>query len=305
MARRRGSPQGRALTIQDLGWLILHDYELRGQRTAERVRQSFAHLTPALAGVPLEGLGIASVAYTELRRGEGAAPATIRLELMNLNRALTIAHRAGRIAARPALSFPAVRNVRMVTASWDTVNALRAYLPPEVRDVATFGCLTGWRRGQILGLLWSEIDDRERVIRLGPGKSKNGDGVSFPFGELPELERLLRSRRRKTLEIERRIGQTIPLVFHRLGEPIRGFRRSWRRAARLAGVPDLVFHDLRRVAAANLVRAHVPIRVAMELMQHRTRSMFDRYAILNEEDLRHGVGKLAAYLAASPARYGP
>lgn len=101
------------------------------------------------------------------------------------------------------------------------------------------------------------------------------------------------------------------LVFHREGASIGDFRKAWASSCVAAGLyhlvkddaghestsPDKLFHDLRRTAARNMIRAGVPERVAMDITGHKTRSMFDRYNIVSEEDLRMAVAKTSAYVS--------
>lgn len=156
-----------------------------------------------------------------------------------------------------------------------------------------FGYLTGWRKGEIARLTWRDIEGD--VIRLRPEHAKNKHGrMVILVGELAEIIAQRRALRR----------ETIPWVFFREdGQPVRRFYRAWKTACRQAGLPVDApeerkrFHDLRRTTARDLSRAGVPDRIAMSIMGHKTRSMYDRYNIVNEEDIRQAISQAEQHRA--------
>jgi integrase len=85
-----------------------------------------------------------------------------------------------------------------------------------------------------------------------------------------------------------------PYVFHRHGRPIRGLRKAWGTACKTAGKPRLLFHDLRRSAVRNLVAAGVDQTVAMRISGHKTVSVFQRYRIVADEDVRAALARTEA-----------
>ena len=132
------------------------------------------------------------------------------------------------------------------------------------------------------------------IMRLEPGTTKNGEGREFPFDVFPELRAVIEAQRKYRDEVAKRTDKIPAHVFHRNGVPFKSFYKRWRSACREAGLEGKLMHDFRRTAVRNLERAGVSRSVAMKLTGHKTESVFQRYAIVSEADLREGVAKRAA-----------
>jgi integrase len=131
--------------------------------------------------------------------------------------------------------------------------------------------------------------------------------VDFAGGEI----RLDAATTKNEHERLKKAGHICPFVFFREVAEGRGgeikphriisFTKARKSACRKAGCPGRIPHDLRRTAIRNLVRAGVPERVAMRMTGHKTASMFQRYNIVSDGDLREAARKLDAVSNAKTA----
>ena len=273
---------------------------VRGTKLEGRIAN---HLTPVFGGRRMAHITAIDVrAYTIRRKEAGAANGTINRELTVLKRMFSLAIQAEQLLRRPHIAMLREDNVRIGFFEREQYEAVLRHLPDAVRPPIEFAYVTGWRiNSEILPIKWRQVDLAGGEVRLDPGSTKNRDGRVFPLTtELRELlERRLDARQR--LEHD---GVICPWVFFRMRaqgrrgpkrpKPIRSFGKAWTTACRMAGCPARIPHDFRRTAVRNMVRAGVPERVAMQLTGHKTRSVFERYNIVSEGDLRMASTLLSA-----------
>jgi integrase len=283
-------PVGTPLTFDLMAHAYLEDYVLQRYRTLNTARPRVEHLRGFFGGWPAEKITADSIRDYQLhRREQGAEAATINRETSALSRMFQLAIRRGQLERMPLFPKRLDENPpRDGFFEHGEYLKVRAHLPPSYRDVLDFAYYSGWRRNEILGLTWNEVDLAGGVVRLTPLRSKTKAGRVLPVSQ--PLRQVLQRRQRR-----RRNGDL--RVFDRDGVPVRKWRTALRDACRKAKVPHRLLHDCRRTAARNLIRAGVPERVAMLLTGHKTRAVFDRYNIVNERELLTAGERLATYVA--------
>jgi integrase len=224
--------------------------------------------------------------YVDRRQQQGAKNATINRELAALKRMFHLGHDATPpklfyIPRFPSLTENNIRQGFLEDSQYEKL--LESCLEIWFQTLVEMGCTYGWRVGELLKLRVNQIDLENWTIRLHPGTTKNKDGREVKMTQTV----------RDLLELCVEGKNPDDYVFTRPnGQRVRDFRGTWDNARIAARVPKLLFHDLRRTAARNFRRAGIAEGVIMKIGGWRTRSVFERYAIISHTDIEDALEKL-------------
>lgn len=282
-------PAADRVTFEELSEGLLNDYQVNGRKTLQdteiRVRK---HLFPFFGGHKAQQITTADVqTYIARRQGRGVSNGQINRELAALKRMFNLALRAEKIAKKPYIPMLEENNIRQGFFERHEFETVLSKLPDYLRPPITFAYKVGWRiRSEVLPLTWWQVDLDAGTVRLEVGTTKNKGGRLI---YLPAMLRdVLEGQWREHLERY----PDCSLVFHNRGRRIFTFYKVWYKACREAGLSGKIPHDFRRTAVRNMVRAGIPERVAMQIAGHKTRSVFDRYHIVSDQDLREAARRL-------------
>ena len=274
------------------------EYAMKGRKTWDRREQHLAHLKPVFGMMRVRSITTEKLkAYTAKRLEEKASPATINRELDCLHRMFVLGQRQTPPMVAHIPHFPklAENNVREGFFDHDEFLALRGAAPDFLKVALTIAYHTGMRLREIIGpngLRWEQhVDLRSNCLRLSANQTKTRKPrVVYMDGDF--LRVMLKAK-----EIRDRDFPNCPYVCHRDGKPFNWLRHVWLQACDRIGLKGKTFHDLRRTGVRNLIRAGVPETVAMRISGHSTRSVFDRYNITSEDDLKQAATRLHTYLS--------
>ena len=226
------------------------------------------------------------------------APGNANHVLGSLRQILNFAVACGHIERNPAAGIAFNRRPKLTRfLSREEVARLHAALDRCVNgasrrqqaDIVRLLLFTGCRKGEIMGLRWSEVHNGMLALantKTGPRK-------------VP-----LNSQAKAVLDRQPRGGS--PFVFPSPLDPAR--QRAdislWDRVRREAGIEDVRLHDLRHTMASHAVMNGVPVPVVSRLLGHANVQMTLRYAHLADRDIEAAAERtgnaMAQLMAGEP-----
>jgi len=274
---------------------LLTDYRINGRKSTERAERSVRYLNKHFEGYRVPQITSPKInAYIVHRMNEGAANATINRELSALKRMLNLGAQQTppKVDRVPHISMLKENNVRQGFFEHGDFIALRNALPSYLKGFVTFGYKTGWRFAEITGLTWNQVDLDNGIVRLEAGETKNDAARTVYLDD--ELQQVFIDQ----WEARKTSNRLSPCVFPDKDgtNKINCFWGAWQKACKESQIGNKIFHDFRRTAVRNMVRAGIPEGVAMKISGHKTRSVFDRYNIVNDADLKLAAQRQEHYL---------
>ena len=156
-------------------------------------------------------------------------------------------------------------------------------------DIIRLLLLTGCRRGEILGLRWSEV---------------HADGLVLSDSKTGPRRVPLNSQARAVLDRQPRTESAF--VFPSPLDPSRPRSRElsiWDWVREEAGIEDVRLHDLRHTHASHAVMNGVPVPVVSRMLGHSNTRMTLRYAHLGDREIEAEAERIGAAIAALMESY--
>ena len=266
----------------------VRDYRVNGHKSLQFAEWRWKkHLEPVFGSMrAVEVTTDAVTTYIVSRKTEGAENATINREFAALKRMFSLGYRSTPRKVYQVPVFPRLKE-NAPRSGFIEQNQYRQLCEHcselWLRTMLALGYSFGFRKGELLNMRARQVDLLNRSLVLEPGTTKNTEGRSVKLTS-------------ETLELVKQCMSTKSaddyLLTRKGSRPIRDSRGAWDKLTIAAKLPGLLFHDMRRSAVRNMVRRGVPEVVAMRISGHKTRSVFDRYNIVNESDLTDAAKRI-------------
>ncbi len=235
---------------------------------------------------------------------EGRDPSTIRNALMPLRVIYRRAVEDGDLSVNPCanLRLPAVRGRRERIASPEEAQRLLAALPERDRPAWATALYAGLRRGELMALLWEDVDLAAGVIRVERSYDDKGRVEIEPKSRAGRRTvPIVGALRDVLVDHKARQDRDGGLVFGSSAETPFVPSNLWRRAQRAwrrAGLDPIGLHEARHTFASVLIAAGVNAKAITTYMGHASiQTTYDLYGKLMPGSESEAAALVDAYLA--------
>jgi len=299
------------------GWLDSAQPSIR-PRTFERFEGIVRlHIIPTLGRFRLDRLRAQHVQALLNRKGrEGLSAQSVKHIRTVLSIALNRAVKWNMIGRNVAAltDAPKIEREPVATLSLEEARKLLdAASGDRLEGLLSVALAVGLRRGEALGLSWSDVDLDAGVIRVSHSLQRVGGRLQLVAPKTSQSRRSIAIpevvvkalRRHRARQSEDRLAagsgwQDSGLIFtSRVGTPIepRNMIRAFKGLLKKAGLPAARFHDLRHTAASILLAQGVHPRAVMEILGHSRISLtMDTYSHVMPSVLREAADKMGLAL---------
>ncbi|MFC7967611.1 tyrosine-type recombinase/integrase [Streptomyces cinereoruber] len=278
------------------------------------------YLVPMLGSKRLESLGVADVRHFLVQLEKKTSAATAKESHRVLRTALTAACREELVSRNVATLVEPPTVAARELSPWsldETLDFLAAARKDPLYAAFVLAIALGFRRGEVVGLRWENVDLDKREIRVRTQRQRVAGEVyeDDPKGRrrkqtlpLPAIcVAPLRWQRLKQAAARERAGEkwteTGYVFTTRTGQPIepRNLYRSFTRVAKNAGLRVVRLHDARHGTATLLTAAGVPPRVVMEILGHSQIAVtMNVYTHVVQDTQREAVSHVDRLLRSRP-----
>lgn len=309
---------GATLTLKDYvsDWLVIKKTDLRFNTWKDYKRILEKRIIPRLGKYTLTDIKpamIQSVYNNMIRKGVGFRQ--IQLTNAILRKALNDAIKQGLLTYNPTRGTtppkPKKKEMKIYTPNEAQTLLLTAKTEfPELYPILFLALATGMRQGELLGLLWEDVDWEKGTLAISRqlaswngtlvlDRPKTAKGLrTISLG--PETVKILKDHFLGQVDHKKKIGSRwqlnmMPLpgeeeaselnfIFtSSIGTPLDRdkMRKRYKKLQAFAGVPKLRFHDLRHTAASYMLSNGIPsIIVSKRLGHEKVSTTLDIYGHL-------------------------